>query len=119
MGFALAEECALRGAEVLLITGPTAQLVSHHGIRRIDVESAKDMYDATMKHFPQMDAAILSAAVADYRPEQKQDEKIKRNELESITLTLTANPDIAASLGEMKKTHQLIIGLHWRPTMRS
>jgi phosphopantothenoylcysteine decarboxylase/phosphopantothenate--cysteine ligase len=110
MGFALAEECALRGAEVLLITGPTAQLVSHHGIRRIDVESAKDMYDATMKHFPQMDAAILSAAVADYRPEQKQDEKIKRNELESITLTLTANPDIAASLGEMKKTHQLIIG---------
>lgn len=110
MGFALAEECALRGAEVLLITGPTAQLVSHHGIRRIDVESAKDMYDATVKHFPQMDAAILSAAVADYRPEQKQGEKIKRNEQESITLTLTANPDIAASLGEMKKTHQLIIG---------
>ncbi|MDD2247984.1 MAG: bifunctional phosphopantothenoylcysteine decarboxylase/phosphopantothenate--cysteine ligase CoaBC [Proteiniphilum sp.] len=110
MGFALAEECALRGAEVLLITGPTAQLVSHHGIRRIDVESAKDMYDATVKHFPQMDAAILSAAVADYRPEQKQGEKIKRNEQESITLTLTANPDIAASLGEMKKSHQLIIG---------
>ncbi|MBF6627020.1 MAG: bifunctional phosphopantothenoylcysteine decarboxylase/phosphopantothenate--cysteine ligase CoaBC [Proteiniphilum sp.] len=110
MGFALAEECASRGAEVLLITGPTALSLSHPNIRRVDVESAREMYDAAIKTFPEMDAAILSAAVADYRPAQWTDEKIKRREGEEITITLTPNPDIAASLGKIRKPHQLIIG---------
>ena len=110
MGFALAEECASRGAEVLLITGPTALSLSHPNIRRVDVESAREMYDAAIKTFPGMDAAILSAAVADYRPAQWTDEKIKRREGEEITITLTPNPDIAASLGKIRKPHQLIIG---------
>ena len=110
MGFALAEECASRGAEVLLITGPTALSFSHPNIRRVDVESAREMYDAAIKTFPGMDAAILSAAVADYRPAQWTDEKIKRREGEEITITLTPNPDIAASLGKIRKPHQLIIG---------
>jgi len=110
MGFALAEECASRGAEVLLITGPTALSLSHPNIRRVDVESALDMYDAAVKAFPETDAAILSAAVADYRPAQWSEEKIKRREWEEITITLTPNPDIAAALGEIKKRDQLIIG---------
>lgn len=110
MGFALAEECASRGAEVLLITGPTALSCSHPHIRRVDVESAREMYEAAIQSFPAMDGAILSAAVADYRPAQWTDEKIKRMEGEEITLTLTPNPDIAASLGEIKQPHQVIIG---------
>ena len=110
MGFALAEECAARGAEVLLITGPTTLSASHPNIRRVDVESAQQMYDAAVNAFPKMDAAILSAAVADYRPDQTRPEKMKRNEQEQITLTLTSNPDIAATLGKMKKPGQKIIG---------
>ena len=110
MGFALAGECAARGARVLLISGPTSLTAQHPNIRRIDVESAQQMYDAAVNAFPEMDAAILSAAVADYRPEQTRAEKMKRNEQEQITLTLTPNPDIAATLGKMKKPGQKIIG---------
>lgn len=110
MGFALAEECAARGAEVLLITGPTALSLSHPRIRKIDVESAQQMYDAAVNAFPEMDAAILSAAVADYRPEAAAEQKIKRTEGENLTLALTPNPDIAATLGKMKKPGQKIIG---------
>ncbi len=110
MGFALAEECASRGAEVLLITGPTALPASHPNIRRVDVESAREMLDAAVKAFPGMDAAILSAAVADYRPAQLSEEKIKRDDSEERTLTLTPNPDIAATLGRMKDKGQLIVG---------
>lgn len=110
MGFALAEECAQRGAEVLLITGPTALSLSHSAIRKIDVESADEMHDAALKAFPEMDAAILSAAVADYRPVQRAERKIKRKEGEGLTLTLTPNPDIAAALGSIKRKEQLLVG---------
>lgn len=110
MGFALAEECASRGAEVTLITGPTALSVNHSNILRINVESAIEMYDASIKNFPQMDVAILSAAVADYRPERISGEKIKRAGQEQISLSLVPNPDIAASLGNMKKSNQQTIG---------
>lgn len=110
MGFALAEECAARGAEVLLITGPTVLSLSHPRIRKIDVESAQQMYDAAVNAFPEMDAAILSAAVADYRPEAVAKQKIKRTDGENLTLALTPNPDIAATLGKMKKPGQKIIG---------
>lgn len=110
MGFALAEECAKRGAEVLLVSGPTTLKTTNPGIQRIDVESAQQMLDATVGAFPVMDAAILSAAVADYRPMLQWQEKIKRNDWDEPILTLTANPDIAASLGLMKEAHQTIIG---------
>ena len=110
MGFALAEECAARGAEILLITGPTALSLSHPLIRRIDVESAREMHAAAIRYFPEMDAAILSAAVADYRPQETAERKIKRTEGEERTLTLTPNPDIAAALGRVKRKDQLLIG---------
>jgi phosphopantothenoylcysteine decarboxylase/phosphopantothenate--cysteine ligase len=110
MGFALAEECAKRGAEVLLVSGPTALKTTNPGIRRIDVESAQQMLDATVGAFPVMDAAILSAAVADCRPTMQWQEKIKRNDRDELILTLTANPDIAASLGLMKEAHQTLVG---------
>lgn len=110
MGFALAEECAARGAEVWLITGPTALSLSHPAIRRIDVESAREMHAAALQTFPEMDMAILSAAVADYRPEQMAKRKIKRTEGEGLSLTLIPNPDIAAALGHIKREGQLLIG---------
>ena len=110
MGFSLAEECAQRGAEVLLIAGPTALKTMHPRIGRIDVESAQQMHDAAVSAFPRMDAAILSAAVADYRPLQSRPEKMKREGQEEFSFTLTTNPDIAASLGQMKEVHQTLIG---------
>ena len=125
MGFALAEECARRGAEVTLIAGPVnISLTSHHSpltsIHRIDVESCEEMYKAATEAFPQMDAAILCAAVADFRPEQQATQKIKRESLplspskgkgdSSLTLRLIPNPDIAAALGKMKKENQLLVG---------
>ncbi len=110
MGFALAEECAARGAEVLLITGPTALSLSHPLIRRIDVESAEEMHDAAIQYFPEMDAAILSAAVADYKPAEMSERKIKRTEGEGLTLSLIPNPDIAAALGAIKGKGQLLVG---------
>ena len=110
MGFALAEECASRGAEVTLIAGPTSLSTRHPSITRVDVESAQEMLDVAVEAFPHVDGAILSAAVADYRPRQASTDKIKRDEEGAITLTFIPNPDIAASLGKMKKKEQLIVG---------
>ena len=109
MGFALAEECASRGAEVILVAGPVNLKTSHPNIKRIDVESAEEMYEASVKVFPEMDAAILCAAVADYRPKEQATEKIKRDS-DNMILELTPNKDIAASLGQMKKGNQILIG---------
>lgn len=109
MGFALALECAERGAEVILISGPVSLKINHPNIQRIDVESAEEMYNVATQHFYQMDAAILCAAVADYRPQNQSLEKIKRND-DILTIPLLPNKDIAASLGKMKKANQLLIG---------
>ena len=109
MGFALAEECASRGAEVILVAGPVSLKVSHPNITRIDVESAEEMYNASVKAFPTMDAAILCAAVADFRPEEQYAEKVKRSG-DILNISLVPNKDIAASLGKMKKANQLLIG---------
>lgn len=109
MGFALAEECANRGAEVFLIAGPVSLKINHPDIKRIDVESAEEMCQAAVEVFSDMDAAILCAAVADYRPAEQYGEKVKR-EKEDLSLTLVPNKDIAASLGEMKKSGQKLIG---------
>lgn len=110
MGFALAEACAAKGAEVTLIAGPVALTVCHPAIRRIDVESAEEMYRAARQAFAEADAAILCAAVADYRPEQVAGEKIKRETTGPLTLHLVPNPDIAASLGAVKREGQVLVG---------
>ena len=110
MGYAIAEECASRGAEVTLITGPVNLTATNKNIKTINVESAEEMFQESMNIFPQMDIAILSAAVADYKPSHSKDKKIKRKESEKITIDLTPNPDIAASLGKIKRSDQLLIG---------
>ncbi|MDR0893489.1 MAG: bifunctional phosphopantothenoylcysteine decarboxylase/phosphopantothenate--cysteine ligase CoaBC [Mediterranea sp.] len=109
MGFALAEECARRGAEVTLIAGPVQQKAHHPTIRRIDVESAQEMYEAATTHFVESDAAILCAAVADFRPETIADKKIKRG-ADDLMLRLQPTQDIAAKLGSMKRERQLLVG---------
>ena len=110
MGFALAEECARRGAEVTLIAGPVQLETRHSRIRRIDVESAEEMYAALQACFFDSDAAILCAAVADFRPEMVAGKKIKREKEEELTLHLRATKDIAASLGAVKRKDQLLVG---------
>ncbi|MDR1499656.1 MAG: bifunctional phosphopantothenoylcysteine decarboxylase/phosphopantothenate--cysteine ligase CoaBC [Tannerellaceae bacterium] len=110
MGFAVAEECACRGAEVILVSGPVSLTAGHPGIRRVDVESAYEMYRESIGAFPEVDAAILCAAVADYRPETVSTEKIKREGKGGMTLHLTANKDIAKSLGAMKRKGQIVAG---------
>ena len=114
MGFALAEECARRGAEVTLIAGPVnitlhSQQSSESPIKRIDVESCEEMYQAATQHFPNMDAAILCAAVADFRPETTATQKIKR-EGDDLIIRLKPTHDIAAALGQMKRPNQLLVG---------
>ena len=136
MGFALAEECARRGAEVTLVAGPVS-LKCSEAIHRIDVESCEEMYQAATEAFKDSDAAILCAAVADFRPETQAKEKIKREPTpdpslkggedanniapskmrgnsgyseDGLTLRLVANPDIAAALGKMKTGKQVLVG---------
>lgn len=110
MGFALAEACAQQGAEVTLIAGPVSLTTTHPNIQRIDVESAEEMYQAVMTAFPEADAGILCAAVADYRPEIQADEKIKRESKGEMMLHLVPNKDIAASLGAIKREGQVLVG---------
>lgn len=110
MGFALAEECARRGAEVTLIAGPVQLQTKHSRIHRVDVESAAEMYEAARNCYPAADAGILCAAVADYRPETVADKKIKREKEEDLTLQLRATQDIAASLGAGKERNQVLVG---------
>ena len=111
MGFALAEECACRGAEVTLISGPVQIKTYHPNINRIDVESAQDMSEQAQKYFPLSDAGILCAAVADFRPENVADKKIKREKEDELTLHLQPTDDIAATLGRMKvSAHQKLVG---------
>ena len=107
MGFALAEDCLQRGAKVILIAGPVS-LTCSAAIERIDVESCNEMYDATVREYPKCDAAILCAAVADFRPEQIAKHKIKR-EGDSLALTLIPTQDIAATIGKMKSEKQRLV----------
>lgn len=109
MGFALAEECAARGAEVTLVAGPVQMKTSHPAIHRIDVESCAEMYEATTTAFTEANAAILCAAVADFTPETTADTKIKR-EGDDLVLRLKPTHDIAAALGRMKQPHQHLVG---------
>lgn len=109
MGLALAEECARRGAEVTLIAGPVALRTKRAGITRIDVESSEEMYNAAVGTFRNADAAILCAAVADFRPAYVADRKIKRGD-DGLNLSLLPTHDIAAELGRMKTGGQRLVG---------
>ena len=109
MGFALAEECARRGAEVELIAGPVALATTRPHIHRTDVESCEQMYQVAINTYGQCDAAILCAAVADFRPDTIADKKIKR-ENEDLVIRLKPTHDIAAELGKMKRENQRLIG---------
>ncbi len=109
MGFAIAEEAATRGAEVTLVTGPVSLHTTHPAIKRIDVRSACQMLEAARSAFADCDAAILSAAVADYAPEHRHDTKLKRENTEGLELKLVKNPDIAATLGA-EKGERILVG---------
>ena len=110
MGFALAEECAARGALVTLVAGPVALKTEHPGIERVDVTAATEMHDAVMQALPQSDAVILCAAVADYRVENVADKKIKREKDAAPVIKLTPNPDIARAVGQAKRPDQVTVG---------
>ena len=120
MGFALAEECARRGAQVTLVAGPVNVVqrstffdersgTAERNVQRINVESCQQMRDAAVAAFAKADAAILCAAVADFRPAVVAEQKIKRVG-ESMDIHLVPNPDIAAELGRMKQAGQLLVG---------
>ncbi len=109
MGFAIAEQLAKLGAEVTLITGPTHQVANYPNVVTKAVVSAEEMYQACTAVFNQMDIAVLSAAVADYRPISKADQKIKKTE-GNLTIELTKTKDIAAELGKQKQPNQIMVG---------
>lgn len=108
MGFALAHEAARLGAQVTLITGPTHLGIEHALIHTIRVKTAQEMYEAVHRYFAATDIAILSAAVADYRPKNRNDRKIKKQDA-PLYIELEPTKDILASLGEEKK-HQFLVG---------
>lgn len=116
MGFALAEECCRRGAEVTLVAGPVS-LSCSEAIHRIDVESCEEMYQAATKAFASTDAAILCAAVADFKPSEIADRKIKR-EKDDLELRLVPTHDIAAALGKMKQNISESWLSPWKPTTK-
>lgn len=109
MGYALAEVCAERGAEVTLISGPVNLNTIHPNIHRVDVESAQQMYEAAVSAYQKADAGILCAAVADFTPETVAGQKIKR-EKDDLTICLKPTQDIAAALGKQKQAHQKLVG---------
>lgn len=109
MGFSIAEKLADEGAQVTLISGPSSCQTNHPNITRIDVVSAHEMYEASIKHFPQCDGAVMTAAVADFTPLNPVDAKVKR-EKSNYTIELTPTQDIAASLGKIKSEKQFLVG---------
>lgn len=110
MGYAIAENCASRGATVTLISGPVSIKAKHPSIKVINVESAVEMYNASVDIFPSCDVAVMCAAVADYTVENQSIHKIKREHDDIPVIKLKKNPDIAAKLGSLKKDNQILVG---------
>lgn len=108
MGFEIAKEASRLGAKVTLVSGPSHESCHGYPIERINVVSARDMYEAMHQQFTDADVVVMSAAVADYRPKEMATQKIKKND-EDMTIELVKNPDILKSLGEIK-TNQLLVG---------
>ncbi len=109
MGVALAEEAKRRGADVTLITGPVQMPVHLKNVEIISVETAEEMKKEVLKKWPQTDILVMAAAVADYRPEQKADKKIKKTQ-EEVSIRLVKNPDILKEAGKTKKKNQILVG---------
>jgi phosphopantothenoylcysteine decarboxylase/phosphopantothenate--cysteine ligase len=109
MGFAVAERLASLGARVILVTGPVALQIKNENIVRVDVVSAQEMYTQCLHFFGECDGAIMVAAVADFAPVIIDNQKIKRTSANYL-LELRPNPDIAASLGKMKRKDQILVG---------
>lgn len=109
MGAHIAEEAAKRGAQVSLVMGPSSAVTNHPNIKRIDVTSAEEMYKACTKNFKSVDAAIMTAAVADYRPKDVASEKIKKKDV-SLQIELEPTKDILAELGKKKSKKQVLVG---------
>jgi len=109
MGFAIAEAAAEAGASVILVSGPVNRETANPNIRRIDVESAQQMFEACTANFANCDAAIMAAAVADYRPASVAGQKIKKGDA-AMTITLESTPDIALALGQAKRPGQVLVG---------
>lgn len=109
MGFAIAEALAARGAKVDLVSGPTHLVTHHPDVQTTRVTSAEEMYNACASIFPKADITVLSAAVADFRPTVRADQKIKKGE-GGLTIELTKTYDIASELGKIKKPGQVIVG---------
>lgn len=110
MGYALADAAARAGAEVTVISGPVSVSPSERSVKVIGVESACQMAKECERLFPETDIAIMCAAVADYAPAEFHETKIKRESRDTVTLELKRNPDIAATLGSMKKMNQKLVG---------
>lgn len=108
MGYAIAERALLRGARVLLVTGPVA-IAPPDGVQVIAIESALDLLDAMQAHAPQADIVIQAAAVADYRPAQVSGQKIKKKDGGAMTIELVENPDVAAAVGKNKRGDQVFV----------
>jgi len=109
MGYAIAEVCANLGAEVILVSGPVHINISHPNVEIIRVDSAGQMYETCIRHFSGVDAAVLSAAVADFSPSEPYNNKIKRTSDEML-IKLKPNKDIAAELGKIKREDQVLAG---------
>ncbi|MEX2484328.1 MAG: bifunctional phosphopantothenoylcysteine decarboxylase/phosphopantothenate--cysteine ligase CoaBC [Brumimicrobium sp.] len=109
MGYEIAKACLNRGAEVILVSGPTQCKLSHKNLQIINIQSAEEMLSEVQKHFNNCDGGIFAAAVSDYRPVEIADKKIKKSD-EQITLTLQKNPDILFWAGQQKKVKQWLIG---------
>lgn len=108
MGYAICEALKNKGAEVILVTGPSCLSVPE-GIQVEKVKTAQQMYEACAKHFDQVDVGVLAAAVADYTPKVVADKKIKKKE-DSFSLELVKTTDIAKELGQVKATNQVLVG---------
>ena len=109
MGYAIATSCASRGAEVILISGPVDLRIDHSRVKKIDVISAAEMFNQSRKAFAGCDAAIMTAAVADYSPIEALDQKLKRT-TDNLTIELKPTKDIAGELGKLKKKDQVLVG---------
>jgi phosphopantothenoylcysteine decarboxylase/phosphopantothenate--cysteine ligase len=109
MGFELATACLKRGAEVILVTGPTKEQLSHQKLSRINVQSAQEMFEEVKKYFPSCTGGIFAAAVSDYRPKNVADQKMKKT-ADSMAIELVKNPDILQSTGKSKKQEQWLVG---------
>ncbi|MDE5745574.1 MAG: phosphopantothenoylcysteine decarboxylase, partial [Paramuribaculum sp.] len=110
MGYAVADEAARRGADVILVSGPVSVHSVEQGVTVVSVESAKQMLAECEKFFPDSDIAVMCAAVADYAPANTADKKIKREKQDIPVINLVKNPDIAATLGLRKKDGQTLVG---------